>query len=119
MMHHRSDLPPVDPQLWAAVIPSDSFYARLSMVRDLLVDDQTYASLYKASPKGRPSIPPSLVVLTMLLQYHDDCSDRETEARAPGQTHLNRLEDLEEIIGVPASFLPFTFDAHALGLLLP
>ena len=30
---------------------------------------------------GRPSIPPSRVVLTMLLQYYDDCSDREAEAR--------------------------------------
>jgi transposase len=81
MMRHRSDLPPVDPQPWAALIPSDSFYARLATVRDLLVDDELYRPLYKDSPKGRPSIPPSLVVLTMLLQYYDDCSDRATEAR--------------------------------------
>ena len=81
MMRHRSDLPPVDPQPWAALIPPDSFYARLAAVRDVLVDDEFYRSLYKDSAKGRPSIPPSLVVLTMLLQYHDDCSDRETEAR--------------------------------------
>jgi len=81
MMRHRSDLPPVDPQSWAALIPPDSFYARLAAVRDVLVDDDLYRPLYKDSPKGRPSIPPSLVVLTMLLQYHDDCSDRETEAR--------------------------------------
>jgi transposase len=81
MMRHRSDLPPVDPQPWAALIPPDSFYARLAAVRDVLVDDDLYRSLYKDSAKGRPSIPPSLVVLTMLLQYHDDCSDRETEAR--------------------------------------
>jgi transposase len=81
MMRHRSDLPPVDPQPWAALIPPDSFYARLAEVRDVLVDDELYRPLYKDSPKGRPSLPPSLVVLTMLLQYHDDCSDRETEAR--------------------------------------
>lgn len=81
MMRHRSDLPPVDPQPWAALIPSDSFYARLAEVRDLLVDDDLYRPLYKDSPRGRPSIPPSLVVLTMLLQYYDDCSDREAEAR--------------------------------------
>jgi len=53
----------------------------VAAVRDVLVDDDLYRSLYKDSVKGRPSIPPSLVVLTMLLQYHDDCSDRETEAR--------------------------------------
>jgi len=63
------------------LIPPDSFYARLAAVRDLLVDDELYRPLYKDSSKGRPSIPPSLVVLTMLLQYYDDCSDREAEAR--------------------------------------
>jgi transposase len=81
MMRSRSDLPPVDPQPWAALIPPDSFYARLAEIRDVLVDDEVYRPLYKDSRKGRPSLPPSLVVLTLLLQYHDDCSDRETEAR--------------------------------------
>ena len=80
-MRSRADLPPVDPQPWATLIPPDSFYARLADVRDVLVDDEVYRPLYKDSAKGRPSLPPSLVVLTMLLQYHDDCSDRETEAR--------------------------------------
>lgn len=81
MMRSRSDLPPVDPQPWAALIPPESFYARLATVRDVLVNDDLYRPLYQDSAKGRPSLPPSLVVLTMLLQYHDDCSDRETEAR--------------------------------------
>ena len=81
MMRRRSDLPPVAPQPWSALLPADSFYARLAQMRAVLVDDETYAPLYKESVRGRPSIPPSLVVLTMLLQYHDDCSDAETEAR--------------------------------------
>ena len=81
MMRRRADLPPVDPQPWATLIPADSFYARLAAVRDVLVDDEVYRPLYRDSAKGRPSHPPSLVVLAMLLQYHDDCSDRETEAR--------------------------------------
>ncbi len=81
MMRRRRDLPPVAPQSWAALIPADSFYARLAHVRDVLVDDVSYAPLSKDSPKGRPSIPPSVVVLTMLLPYYDDCSDREAEAR--------------------------------------
>ncbi len=63
------------------MIPADSFYARLARWRDVLVDDEDYASLYKDSPKGRPSIPPSMVVLAMLLEYHDDCSDFEAEQR--------------------------------------
>jgi transposase len=81
MMRRRSDLPPVDPQPWSDLIPADSFYARLARWRDVLLDDEDYAPLYKDSPKGRPSIPPSMVVLAMLLQYHDDCSDAEAEQR--------------------------------------
>lgn len=81
MMRRRSDLPPVAPQPWSTLIPPDSFYARLAGMRDVLVDDDTYAVLYKESARGRPSLPPSLVVLTMLLQYHDDCSDAEAEMR--------------------------------------
>jgi transposase len=80
-MRRRRDLPPVTPQPWMALIPSDSFYARLAAWREGLVDDDDYACLYKASAKGRPSIPPSVVVLAMLLQYHDDCSDAEAEQR--------------------------------------
>lgn len=63
------------------MIPADSFYARLAKWRDVLVDDEDYAALYKDSPRGRPSIPPSIVVLAMLLEYHDDCSDFEAEQR--------------------------------------
>lgn len=62
MMRHRTDLPAVEPQPWAALIPSDSFSARLATYRDVLVWDDDYVSLYKASRKGRPSLPPSLVV---------------------------------------------------------
>jgi hypothetical protein len=81
MMRRRSDLPPPGPPPWAALVPPDSFYARLAAYRDVLVRDEDYAPLCKASPRGRPSIPPSLVVLTMLPQYHDDCSGLEAEQR--------------------------------------
>jgi len=80
-MRRRRDLPPIAPQPWAALVPPDSFYARLAGLRDVLVDDADYAALYKDSVRGRPSIPPSLVVLAMLLQFHDDCSDPEAEQR--------------------------------------
>jgi transposase len=81
MMRRRSDLPPAEPQPWSSLVPADSFYARLAGWREVLVDDEDYAPLYKDSRKGRPSIPPSMVVLAMLLQYHDDCSDVEAEQR--------------------------------------
>src|SRR5918997_5269012 len=81
MMRRRSDLPSVEPQPWSSLVPADSFYARLARWRNVLVDDEDYTPLYKDSPRGRPSIPPSMVVLAMLLQYHDDCSDAEAEQR--------------------------------------
>jgi transposase len=81
MMRHRRDLPTATPGAWSALSPPDSFYARLAAHRDELVTDGDYAALSTDSRKGRPSLPPSLVVLTMLLQYHDDCSDAEAEAR--------------------------------------
>jgi transposase/IS5 family transposase len=81
MMRRRSELPPTEAQPWSSLVPTDSFYARLAQWRDVLVDDEDYAPLYKDSPKGRPSIPPSMVVLAMLLEYHDDCSDAEAEQR--------------------------------------
>src|SRR5918912_3097878 len=81
MMRRRVDLPPAEPQPWAALIPPESFYARLAAYREVLVTDEDYVPLYKDSGRGRPSIPPSMVVLTMLLQYHDDCSDVEAEQR--------------------------------------
>jgi hypothetical protein len=68
MMRHRHDLPAATPGVWAALIRPDSFYARLAAYRDALVTDDDYAALYKDSRTGRPSLPPSLVVLTMLLQ---------------------------------------------------
>jgi hypothetical protein len=34
----------------------------------------------KFSHRGKPNVPPSMVVLAMLLEYHDDCSDAEAEA---------------------------------------
>src|SRR5215470_1478592 len=81
MMRRRSDWPPVAPQPWSALIPPDSFYARLAGMRDVLVDDESYAVLSKESARGRPSLPPSRVVLTLLLQYHDDCSDAQAAMR--------------------------------------
>jgi hypothetical protein len=51
----RSDLPPADLQPWSELISADSFYARLARWRDVLVNDEDYASLYKDSPRGRPS----------------------------------------------------------------
>jgi hypothetical protein len=71
MIRRRSDLPPLPSQPWPELILADSFYTRLAQWRDVLVNDEKYAPLYKDSPKGRPSIPPLMVVLAMLLRLSD------------------------------------------------
>ena len=54
MICRRSDLPPADLQPRSERIPADSFYARLARWRDVLVNDEDYASFDKHSPRGRP-----------------------------------------------------------------
>lgn len=75
----------VDPQLSLldtgtlldGLVDDDSFYGRLAGHRDDLVTDADFVDCY-AQGRGRPSIPPSLLLLTTLLALHDGCSDRQT-----------------------------------------
>ena len=54
MIRRRSDLPPADLQPWSELISADSFYARPARWRNVLVNDEDYASFDKHSPRGRP-----------------------------------------------------------------
>src|SRR3989304_6790060 len=58
-----------------------SFYARMAAHGDRLITDEDFADCY-SSGMGRPSIPPSLLMRTVLLQVHEDASDREAARRA-------------------------------------
>ena len=59
----------------------DSFYGRLAQARGRLFSDEDFAVLYCAD-NGRPSVPPSLVAIGLLLQAHDKVSDQEAARRA-------------------------------------
>ena len=62
-------------------IPEDSFYVFLATHRDRLFNDEDFAALY--SPDfGRPSVPPSLLGVALLLQCYDKTSDQEACERA-------------------------------------
>jgi len=62
------------------LVTKGSFYARLADHGHEIVADDDYAHLY-AERKGRPSIPPSVMVRAMLCATHDKTSDAETSRR--------------------------------------
>ena len=57
-------------------LPEGSFYALLAEHGGRIVSDEDFADCY-SQRRGRPSIPPSLLAMVMLLQYRTGLSDRE------------------------------------------
>lgn len=67
-------------QAWPHPIPSDSFYARMAAVNEILFRDEDLAEMY-CLDNGRPSLPPSLLSGVTLLQFYDNVSDEEAVER--------------------------------------
>lgn len=77
-----------------------SFYALMAAHADALISDADFAGCY-SSGMGRPSIPPSLLMKTVLLQLRDDVSDREAARRAAKDL------DWKRALGLEADEVPF------------
>ncbi|MGH9058066.1 MAG: IS1182 family transposase [Acidimicrobiales bacterium] len=89
----------------SCLVTKGSFYERLADHGHELVVDEDYAGLY-SSGRGRPSVPPSVMVRAMLCATHDRTSDRETSRR----TRVDM--DWKAAMGVDDDFLgiaPTTF----------
>ncbi len=67
-------------QTWPHPIPSDSLYARLAAVNEILLRDEDLSAMY-CLDNGRPSLPPSLLSGVTLLQFYDNVSDEEAVER--------------------------------------
>lgn len=78
----------------------DSFYARLAAHGEKVIVDEDFADCYVAG-KGRPSIPPSLLMRAVLCQIRDDVSDREAARRAAKDL------DWKRALGIEADEIPF------------
>jgi hypothetical protein len=72
-------------------MPQNTFYALLASERDRLFADDDLAGMYRLE-YGRPSVPPSMLALTLLLQCHDKVS-----AMKEGEKH-DRLVAAAEIL---------------------
>jgi transposase len=63
------------------LVDGDLFYAKLARHGDQLVTDEDFADCYAPPGRGRPSIPPSILMRAVLLALHDGTSDRESARR--------------------------------------
>lgn len=61
-------------------VSPDSFYGRMGSLCGKLFRDEDLKGMY-CEDNGRPSLPPSQMAGTMLLQFHDDVSDGEAVER--------------------------------------
>jgi transposase len=67
--------------VYGAFVGRDSFYGWLASQRGELFRDEAYAGLYVLDT-GRPSVPPSLLAVALVLQTYDGVSDDEAKQRA-------------------------------------
>src|SRR5215470_167881 len=68
-------------QLYLEHVGGRTLYGYLAQNRHQLFHDEDFAELYHAE-LGRPSVPPSLLCLALLLQTYERCSDAEARDRA-------------------------------------
>jgi transposase len=66
---------------YGAFVGRDSFYGWLASQRGELFQDEAYAGLYVLD-NGRPSVPPSLLAVALVLQTYEGVSDEEAKQRA-------------------------------------
>jgi hypothetical protein len=66
---------------YGAFVGRDSFYGWLASQRGELFRDEQFAGLYVLD-NGRPSVPPSVLAVALVLQTYDGVSDDEAKQRA-------------------------------------
>src|SRR5207245_3533854 len=67
--------------LYGDFVGRRNFYGFLASQRDELFRDEDFAGLYCRN-NGRPSVPPSLLAVALVLQTYDGVSDDEAKQRA-------------------------------------
>src|SRR3954462_10262746 len=67
--------------VYGEFVGRDTFYGWLASQRGELFRDEEFAGLYVLT-NGRPSVPPSLLAVALVLQTYDGVSDAEAKQRA-------------------------------------
>ena len=68
-------------QRFRSLVGEESFYIYLADHRHELFRDEDFALLY-CSDNGRPSIPPSILAVALVMQWYDNVSDEEAARRS-------------------------------------
>src|SRR4051812_18528260 len=86
------------------LVTKGSFYERLADHGDVIVSDDDFAHLY-AKGRGRPSIPPSVMVRAMLCATHDRSSAGESARRTRVDLDWKAMGVGDEFEGIGATTL--------------
>ena len=68
-------------QVFRSLVGEETFYVYLADHRHELFRDEDFALLYSPD-NGRPSIPPSILAVALMMQWYDNVSDEEAARRA-------------------------------------
>jgi hypothetical protein len=103
-------------QLGETAIKKLGFYGKLASEGYKMFRDEDFVGAY-CEDNGRPSVPPSMLTIALLLQHHDGVSDAETIARHCFDLRWKVAQDLE-LASIQQPFAKSTFQAFRARLTL-
>lgn len=103
-------------QLGEEAIRKLGFYGKLASEGYKMFRDEDFVGAY-CEDNGRPSVPPSVLTIALLLQYHDGVSDAEVVARHCFDLRWKVAQDLE-LASIQQPFAKSTFQAFRARLTL-
>jgi hypothetical protein len=103
-------------QLGEAAIQKLGFYGKLATEGYKMFRDEDFVGAY-CEDNGRPSVPPSLLTIALLLQHHDGVSDAEVVAKHRYDIRWKVALDLD-LASIEQAFAKSTFQAFRARLTL-
>lgn len=103
-------------QLGEEAIRKLGFYGKLASEGYKMFRDEDFVEAY-CEDNGRPSVPPSVLTIALLLQYHDGVSDAEVVARHRFDVRWKVAQDLE-LASIQQPFAKSTYQAFRARLTL-
>jgi len=103
-------------QLGEKAIKEMGFYGRLATDGYKMFRDEDFVGAY-CEDNGRPSVPPSVLTIALLLQHHDGVSDAEVVERHRYDLRWKVAQDLE-LASTKRPFVKSTFQAFRARLTL-